>query len=204
MLGKRIKILLLVFLLGLAGLLGAGCTQRDADLHGYEPSSEITDTVALIMQGAKEAVIIELRPDKAPLTVANFQELVAASFYDGLTFHRVVQDFVIQGGDPLGNGRGGPGYTIKGEFSLNKVSNDLNHERGSLAMARSKDYDSAGSQFYICLKDLPSLDREYAVFGRVSAGMAVVDQIAAVKTSGSPEDRPLQKQVIEKIIFVKD
>ncbi len=195
--------LIITLCLSLIFLAGPGCAgKKEPDLHGYEPSPEVTDTVALLMQGAQEAVIIELRPDKAPLTVANFQDLIAAGFYDGLTFHRVVADFVIQGGDPLGNGRGGPGYAIKGEFSLNKISNDLNHERGSLAMARSSDFDSAGSQFYICLRDLPSLDREYAVFGKVVAGMTVVDKIAAVKTNGNPENRPMQKQIIEKIIFV--
>ncbi|MDW7655856.1 MAG: peptidylprolyl isomerase [Bacillota bacterium] len=155
------------------------------------------------MENETEAIIIQLRPDKAPITVENFQKLVGEGFYNGLTFHRVVDGYLIQGGDPLGNGQGGPGYTIKGEFSLNRISNDLNHERGSVSMARSEDYDSAGSQFFICQKAMPDLDREYAVFGMVVTGMAVVDRIAAVPNSGSPNNRPNRRQVMEEVFFVK-
>jgi peptidylprolyl isomerase/peptidyl-prolyl cis-trans isomerase B (cyclophilin B) len=115
--------------------------------------------------------LIELLPEVAPNTVANFKVLVANGFYDGLTFHRVISDFVAQGGDPLGNGMGGPGYTIKAEF------NDAKHLRGTVAMARSSDPNSAGSQFYICLSPQPQLDGKYTVFGRVIEGMDVVDRI---------------------------
>ncbi len=114
----------------------------------------------------------ELYPDLAPLTVANFKKLADKKFYDGLTFHRVEPGFVVQGGDPNGNGSGGPGYTIKGEFTTKK-----NHIRGTLAMARTPDPDSAGSQFYICLAPAPFLDGKYAIFGQVTKGMELVDQI---------------------------
>ena len=116
-------------------------------------------------------ILIELYPDSAPNTVANFKALAGEGFYDGLTFHRVIPGFVAQGGDPKGNGTGGPGYTIKAEF------NDRKHERGTLAMARSADPDSAGSQFYICLEPQPHLDGQYTVFGKVVEGMDVVDKI---------------------------
>ena len=114
----------------------------------------------------------ELYPDLAPITVENFAKLSAKHFYDGLSFHRVEPGFVVQGGDPAGNGSGGPGYTIKGEFTTKKQ-----HVRGTLAMARTPDPDSAGSQFYICLAPAPFLDGKYAIFGQVTKGMELVDQI---------------------------
>lgn len=117
------------------------------------------------------SILIELYPDSAPNTVANFKALVSEGFYDGLTFHRVIPGFVAQGGDPSGNGTGGPGYRIKAEF------NDRKHERGTVAMARTADPDSAGSQFYICFAPQPHLDGQYTVFGKVVEGMEVVDQI---------------------------
>lgn len=198
--GRLAGICLIICLL--AGI-SAGCSSKPADLNGYQRSDQVTDTVAIVMKNETEAIIIELRPDKAPITVENFQKLVGEGFYNGLTFHRVVDGYLIQGGDPLGNGQGGPGYTIKGEFSLNRISNDLNHERGSISMARSADYDSAGSQFFICQKAMPDLDREYAVFGMVVAGMAVVDRIAAVPNSGSPNNRPNRRQEMEEVFFVE-
>ncbi len=121
---------------------------------------------------------MELYPDVAPITVENFISLIEKDFYDGLTFHRNIPDFVIQGGCPVGNGTGGPGYTIKGEFSSNGVKNDLKHTRGVLSMARAQDPDSAGSQFFIMHADAPHLDGEYAAFGKVIEGMDVVDSIA--------------------------
>jgi len=116
-------------------------------------------------------ILIELYADSAPNTVANFKALAGSGFYNGLTFHRVIPGFVAQGGDPDGNGTGGPGYKVKAEF------NDRKHERGTLAMARSADPDSAGSQFYICFASQPHLDRQYTVFGKVVEGMDVVDKI---------------------------
>ncbi len=120
----------------------------------------------------------ELYPDVAPITVKNFIELIEKGFYDGLTFHRNIPGFVIQGGCPYGNGMGGPGYTIKGEFTSNGFKNDLKHERGVLSMARAMDPNSAGSQFFIMHDDAPHLDGDYAAFGRVICGMDVVDKIA--------------------------
>jgi peptidyl-prolyl cis-trans isomerase B (cyclophilin B) len=128
---------------------------------------------------------------ETPITAGNLLKLVNKGFYNGLTFHRIVPDFVIQGGDPKGDGTGGPGYTIPFEQAKTK------HLRGSLGMARSQDPNSAGSQFYICLKDLPRLDGNYVVFGKVIKGMEAVDKIAQVKTG--PMDRPLEKVVMKKV-----
>lgn len=122
-------------------------------------------------------ISVELDGDKAPITVSNFIELAKAGFYDGLTFHRIIDGFMIQGGDPLGNGRGGSEETIKGEFSSNGVENPLTHTRGAISMARSQVKDSASSQFFIVHQDSPSLDGDYAVFGYVTEGMEIVDQI---------------------------
>ena len=137
----------------------------------------------------------ELYPDIAPVTVQNFVNLAAKGFYNGLTFHRVIPDFMIQGGDPNGDGTGGPGYTIKGEFSANGFKNDLKHTRGVLSMARTMDPDSAGSQFFIMHADYPYLDGQYAAFGKLIEGIEVVDKIASVKTDYN--DRPYEDQVID-------
>ena len=137
----------------------------------------------------------ELFPDIAPITVKNFVDLAAKGFYNGLIFHRVIPDFMIQGGDPEGTGMGGPGYCIKGEFSANGVRNDLKHTRGVLSMARANDPDSAGSQFFIMHADYPYLDGQYAAFGKLIEGIEVVDKIASVRTDYN--DRPLEPQQIE-------
>ena len=137
----------------------------------------------------------ELYPEIAPITVKNFVDLAAKGFYNGLIFHRVIPGFMIQGGDPQGTGMGGPGYTIKGEFSANGVRNDLQHTRGVLSMARAYDPDSAGSQFFIMHENSPHLDGQYAAFGKVIEGIEVVDKIASVKTDYN--DRPYEDQVIE-------
>ncbi len=139
----------------------------------------------------------ELYPDIAPITVENFKKLADEKFYDGLTFHRIIKGFMIQGGDPEGTGMGGPGYTIKGEFTSNGVQNDLKHTRGVLSMARTMDPDSAGSQFFIMHQDAPHLDGEYAAFGKITEGLDVLDRIASVKTNWS--DQPWEEQVIESI-----
>ena len=153
--------------------------------------------VTLTMQGGK-TFKAELYPDKAPNTVNNFISLVRNHFYDGLTFHRVIEGFMIQGGDPAGNGTGGPGYTIKGEFRSNGYPvNDIKHLRGVLSMARSMMPDSAGSQFFIMHRNAAHLDGQYAAFGKVTEGMEVVDSIAVVDTD--MRDRPLQPQVIETV-----
>lgn len=140
---------------------------------------------------------VELYPDKAPNTVNNFISLVNHNFYDGLIFHRVISGFMIQGGDPEGTGMGGPGYSIKGEFSQNRFNNDLKHERGVISMARSMMPDSAGSQFFIMHHDAPHLDGAYAAFGKVIEGMDVVDRIAGTATDYS--DRPREDQVMETV-----
>ncbi|MBR2550019.1 MAG: peptidylprolyl isomerase [Saccharofermentans sp.] len=137
----------------------------------------------------------ELYPDIAPATVKNFVDLAGKGFYNGLIFHRVIPGFMIQGGDPEGTGMGGPGYTIKGEFSANGFRNDLKHTRGVLSMARAMDPNSAGSQFFIMHEDSPHLDGQYAAFGKLIEGIEVVDKIASVKTDYS--DRPLEPQQID-------
>jgi peptidyl-prolyl cis-trans isomerase B (cyclophilin B) len=137
----------------------------------------------------------ELYPEIAPITVKNFVDLAAKGFYNGLIFHRVIPGFMIQGGDPEGVGTGGPGYTIKGEFTANGFRNDLRHTRGVLSMARARDPDSAGSQFFIMHEDSPHLDGQYAAFGKIIEGIEVVDQIASVKTDYN--DRPYEPQEIE-------
>ena len=138
---------------------------------------------------------IELEPTIAPNTVNNFIELVQKGFYDGLIFHRVISGFMIQGGDPLGKGIGGPGYSIKGEFLANGVVNNLKHSRGVISMARSMHPDSAGSQFFIMHQDAPHLDGQYAAFGKVIEGLDIVDKIANVATNRM--DKPLEDIVIE-------
>ena len=140
---------------------------------------------------------LELYPEIAPITVDNFVSLIKKGFYDGLIFHRVINGFMIQGGDPQGTGMGGPGYEIKGEFSSNGVKNDLKHERGVISMARSMRPDSAGSQFFIMHQDAPHLDGQYAAFGKVIEGLDVVDAIATTKTDYS--DRPLTEQKIKTV-----
>ena len=137
----------------------------------------------------------ELYPEIAPISVNNFISLINKNFYDRLIFHRVIKGFMIQGGDPVGNGTGGPGYSIKGEFSQNGVKNDLKHTEGVLSMARSMAPNSAGSQFFIMHKNSPHLDGSYAAFGKVIEGMDVVNSIAETRTDYS--DRPLEDQRIK-------
>ncbi len=139
----------------------------------------------------------ELYPEIAPNTVKNFISLVKKGFYDGLIFHRVIQGFMIQGGCPQGTGMGGPGYSIKGEFSQNGFKNDLKHSEGVLSMARSMMPNSAGSQFFIMHKSAPHLDGAYAAFGKVVEGMDIVNKIAETRTDYS--DRPLKEQKIKSI-----
>ena len=147
--------------------------------------------------------IIKVELDKAvaPITVENFVKLANKGFYNGLTFHRVIKGFMIQGGCPNGNGTGGPGYCIKGEFAANCVNNPLKHTRGVISMARAMDPDSAGSQFFIMHQDAPYLDGQYAAFGKVIEGIEVVDAIASVKTNYY--DMPLEKVVIKQIKIEK-
>ncbi len=139
----------------------------------------------------------ELYPDKAPNTVNNFIALANSGFYNGLTFHRIIPDFMIQGGDPDGVGTGGPGYSIKGEFSSNGFDNDIKHTEGILSMARSRDKDSAGSQFFIMTKTASHLDGEYAAFGKITEGLDVLHKIESIKTGAN--DKPEEPVVIQSI-----
>lgn len=145
---------------------------------------------------------LELYPDIAPITVENFLDLVNDGFYDGLIFHRVINNFMIQGGDPTGTGMGGSENTIKGEFAQNGVKNDLSHTRGVISMARSQSYDSASSQFFIVHQDSTYLDGSYAAFGKMVDGYDVLDEIATTPTDSS--DKPLTDQVIKTIRVVEN
>lgn len=140
----------------------------------------------------------ELYPEVAPITVENFEKLANSGFYNGLTFHRVIPGFMIQGGCPDGNGMGGPGWNIKGEFTMNGFKNDLKHDRGVLSMARAMNPNSAGSQFFIMVAKSPHLDGQYASFGKITEGMEVADEIVSVKTNR--QDKPLDPVVIKSII----
>ena len=157
--------------------------------------------VIIEMENGKK-IKIELYPDIAPISCENFEKLVKQGFYDGLTFHRVIPGFMIQGGCPNGTGTGGPGWHIKGEFAANGVKNDLKHTRGVLSMARSMMPDSAGSQFFIMHADAPYLDGNYAAFGEIIEGLDVVDEIASVMTN--PMDHPLQPQIMKKVEIIPD
>lgn len=162
-----------------------------------EQRSKDENPVVTITMENDEQVRIELYPDIAPNTVNNFISLIEDGFYDGLIFHRVIPDFMIQGGDPDGNGTGGPGYSIKGEFDSNGFDNDLKHTRGVISMARSQSPDSAGSQFFIMVNDSPNLDGDYAGFGEVTDGMDTVDKI--VETERDNNDKPLEDQTMKKV-----
>ena len=156
--------------------------------------------IRITMENGK---VIELRLDAAaaPITVANFEKLARQGFYNGLTFHRIIPGFMVQGGDPQGTGMGGPGWEIKGEFRANGVDNPIKHTRGVISMARAQNPDSAGSQFFIMHADAPYLDGQYAAFGHVTSGMEVVDEIAATPADWS--DRP-RVPVVMKTVEVVD
>ena len=142
-------------------------------------------------------ITVELMADVAPITVENFEKLVKEGFYNGLIFHRVIEGFMIQGGCPNGNGMGGPGHSIRGEFRGNGFTNNLKHEAGVLSMARTMAPNSAGSQFFIMHKNSPHLDGQYAAFGRVTEGMDVVNEIATTATDRA--DRPVAPQVMKTV-----
>lgn len=156
--------------------------------------------VIIEMDNGKQ-IKIELDPQAAPITVANFEKLVKEGFYDGLTFHRIIPGFMIQGGDPNGNGTGGSKENIKGEFASNGVNNPISHVRGVISMARAQDPDSASSQFFIMHADAPYLDGQYAAFGHVIEGMDVVDEIANVPTGWN--DKPTRPVVMKKVWIEK-
>ncbi|KIE48105.1 cyclophilin type peptidyl-prolyl cis-trans isomerase/CLD family protein [Clostridium argentinense CDC 2741] len=196
--------LLLVIVLSLS--LFIGCSKKEETNDKSTTSTNNAETekgkddknpIATIEMEDGSQIKIELYPDVAPNTVRNFISLANSKFYDGLIFHRVIPDFMIQGGDPEGTGVGGPGYAIKGEFSSNGFENALKHDRGVISMARAQDKNSAGSQFFIMHKDSPHLDGEYAAFGKVIEGIEVVDKIAAVETIA--QDRPKEDVKMKKV-----
>lgn len=194
---KKIVILMLLF------LFVCGCSKDTSkgviNKVKYEETNKITNYVK--MDTTKGIILIELYPEIAPITVENFQNLVNEKFYDGLIFHRVIKDFMIQGGDPEGTGFGGSDKTIKGEFKNNGVENNLSHTRGVISMARNSiSMDSASSQFFIVHKDSTFLDGDYAAFGKVIAGLDVVDKIASIQVDSN--DKPVVDQKIKSIRFV--
>ena len=203
-LGRFIAVLILPGLfLGLTGCGQQEGTESKMDYtaaEGYEIASEPTDYVDILMDSGQH-LVIRLDPGAAPHTVENFKKLAGESFYDGLIFHRIIEHFMIQGGDPTGTGRGGSEDLIKGEFLSNGVDNRLSHERGVVSMARTPLPDSASSQFFICHGDSQFLDGDYAAFGRVVYGMDELDRIARLETG--PGDYPETPPVMEKVFFVQ-
>lgn len=200
---KILSIILACFMLT---TLLAGC--------GKNQAQEETQNDFPLLSGKYNAEIVvkdygtiklELDADTAPITVTNFVNLAKDGFYNGLTFHRIIEGFMIQGGDPLGNGTGGSDTNIKGEFELNGIKNDISHVRGVISMARSEDYDSASSQFFIVQADSTYLDKQYAAFGHVTEGMEVVDAICAKMTElGLSDSIPAENQpVIESITIIE-
>lgn len=167
-------------------------TENKGELMGYT----VTNRVKITMEDGGE-IVLALFGEEAPISVENFVSLVESGFYDGLIFHRVVPGFVIQTGDPDGTGFGGSEKTIKGEFAANGVENKISHKHGVLSMARSKNMNSASSQFFICLADVDFLDGNYAAFGAVESGLDVVDAIGAVKTDAN--DKPVTDVVMKKV-----
>ena len=196
---RKISSILMTVLLGALCLTGCGSTDNntaaDRNVSSAAVSSPAADAESNVASDNEDSdllsgkhhikikvkdygtISVELDADVAPITVTNFVDLAKDGFYDGLTFHRIISGFMIQGGDPLGNGTGGSDKTIKGEFSENGVENSISHVRGTISMARSQDYDSASSQFFIMHKDNPGLDGQYAAFGTVTKGLEVVDKI---------------------------
>ena len=199
---KTVKALAIIISAVMALCMFSGCSEGGSK----DDYSNTPYPIATIVVKDYGTMVAELYPAIAPETVKNFISLANSGFYNGLTFHRVIANFMIQGGDPKGNGSGGPGYTIKGEFTANGFENNLKHERGVLSMARrSNPYvnpdplmDSAGSQFFIMHVDYPSLNGNYASFGKVINGLEVIDKIAAVETNPS-NNKPLKDVVIESI-----
>jgi len=189
------KKLLVYLLVALLLFSAAACTKKGGpDMEKYREKGL---PIAVITMEDGSVIVLELYPDIAPESVKNFIALANSGFYDGLIYHRVIYDFMIQGGDPEGTGGGGPGYSIKGEFAANGVQNDISHVRGVISMARAQPYDSAGSQFFIVHKASTFLDGNYAAFGRVLEGLDVVDAIASVSTDRN--DRPRTEQKIRSI-----
>lgn len=197
-------VLLLLSALAIMGIL-AGCSSEKEEKPTEKEATEKTSyaekvkenpVVTITLENDKQ-IMMELEPKVAPNTVANFISLVEDGFYDGLIFHRVIPGFMIQGGDPSGNGTGGSENNIKGEFASNNFENNLAHERGVVSMARAQDPDSASSQFFIMVENADSLDGDYAAFGKVTEGMDAVDEIVSVDRNDT--DKPLKDQKMKKV-----
>ena len=199
---KRLISLLLALFASIGTVLCIpGCSKNTEE--ETVPAGETGETIMVQIEMDNGGIIkLELYPDIAPITVANFEKLVKEGFYDGLIFHRVIKDFMIQGGDPTGTGMGGAKETIKGEFASNGVKNSLSHTRGVISMARSQKKDSASSQFFICHADAKYLDGDYAAFGKVIEGMDVVDEIANVRTNFN--DKPLTDVVMKSVTIIEE
>ncbi|SHH50072.1 peptidylprolyl isomerase [Clostridium grantii] len=183
-----------------------GCTDKTSNNSTVNNNDNSSETplefngpkpIVTIILNDDSQMTLELYPEIAPNTVNNFISLINKKYYDGIIFHRVIEGFMIQGGDPTGTGTGGPGYSIDGEFSSNKFQNDLKHTRGVISMARSGDPNSAGSQFFIMHEDYPSLDGEYAAFGKLIEGFEVLDRIATVEKDS--KDKPIEDIVMKTI-----
>lgn len=211
---KKFMTALIIMLMAAAGLLACGAPAGSS--AGRAGENTAAETESLLDEGKTyEAVItvkdygeirFTLRQDKAPISAANFVKLAREGFYDGLTFHRIINGFMIQGGDPNGDGTGGSDHMIKGEFKSNGVDNDLAHVRGVVSMARAQDPNSASSQFFIMQQDAPHLNGDYAAFGEVTEGMEIVDKIceAAVVTDGNGSVARENQPVIEKIEIIEN
>ncbi|EKQ57710.1 MULTISPECIES: peptidylprolyl isomerase [unclassified Clostridium] len=206
---KYLSLILITILMSILALTGCGNTNSSTSKSdsGTAKTSESNDTsssqenknlpIATITVEGYGDIKAELYPEIAPNTVNNFIYLANKNFYDNLKFHRVIKGFMIQGGDPKGNGTGGPGYSIEGEFTSNGFANSLKHTKGVLSMARTQDPNSAGSQFFIMSGDAPNLDGEYAAFGKVISGLEIVDKIQNVETNSA--DAPKTDVVIKSI-----
>ncbi len=204
---RFIKVSIAIMLMIPALLIGCGNSSVSNDSNSKSITDESTEDnsiestenlpIATIEVEGYGIIKAELYPEIAPNTVNNFIYLANSGFYDNLTFHRVIKDFMIQGGDPNGNGTGGPGYSIEGEFTSNGIANSLKHTEGVLSMARAQDPNSAGSQFFIMTKAASHLDGDYAAFGKVISGMDVVHEIENVKTGSN--DKPKEDIVIKSI-----
>ncbi|PID13981.1 peptidylprolyl isomerase [Sporosarcina sp. P34] len=210
---KRTKALYFLLSLMALAILLVGCGGADEEKTVETPKEETTEQpkeeavdyskdvkenpVVTITMENDEQIVLELEPTVAPNTVANFISLIEDGYYDGLIFHRVIPGFMIQGGDSSGDGSGGPGYAIDGEFSSNGFENNMKHERGVISTARTQDPNSAGSQFFIMTDDNSSLDGEYAAFGKVTEGMETVDAIVANETDAM--DKPIEEQKMKTV-----
>lgn len=194
---RKVNVILLMLLTVLIIFTGCSAKKEVKEPEISEKDIKKENPIVTIETNDKEKILIELYPNIAPNTVNNFVSLINKGYYDGLDFHRVIPGFMIQGGDPDGNGSGGPGYGIKGEFEKNGIKNDIEHTRGIISMARSTDPDSAGSQFFIVVEDSSHLNGEYAGFGKVIEGMEAVDKI--VNSERDKNDKPLKPQIIKKV-----